>query len=533
MKKHNILNSKRIITFVFLLLFSTIFVGCESNKGGEENVNKKEVTVDSDSSKSSSKDELKFIEREIAVSHDPNIYPGSIHFIKVNVGELLFKIKNDGSIEPSLAKGIEQISENEYKLELRPEAVFWSGEAVTADKVIGSLERTRESNVKAVASLEDLSFEKIDDFNIKVTTERPNISVPLKLAHFELCIINPDKAHDSIETMDMTGMYKVVEFEPKKRLVAERFENYYGEKPIIKKIIQEQVSDNETRSLAVLSGQADIATHISSASLPQLKADSNIVVSTVPAANTETIYLNTQLDKFKDMQVRQALSFALDRPALVEIGSEGMSKVTTNWLSSNPKYKDIANEMYGKIDLDKANDLMTKAGYEKNASGIWEKDGQPLSIKLMTWGDDKVLGETIQSQWASFGVDAQVQYGDYSLIEAARESGDWDASIEAWQTYGDEYDLLEAQYSKEGAGNYGKYESLAIKEKLAELKNASNDEERIKKSKEVSLLAAEEAGAIYIYPRVLTTAYSAKLKGYQEHFRQIENIISPSLYFED
>ncbi|MEL3908357.1 MAG: ABC transporter substrate-binding protein [Treponemataceae bacterium] len=482
---------------------------------------------------SSDNDEIIFVEREIMANHDPNFYPGSIHYVKTKVGELLFKIQNDGSIEPELAKSLEQVNETEWIVELRPEAKFWSGTPVTSEKVIGSLERSRETNTKVVSSLEGLKFEIIDDYSFKVKTERPNMAVPEKLSYFELCIINPDMAHDSVETMDMTGMYKIVSFEPKKKLIAEINEDYYGKKPKIKRIIQEQISDNETRSLSVLSGRADIVSHISNESIPQLEASDEVVVYSLPAANTETIYLNTKKEPLNDQNVRQALSYALDREELVLLGSEGKSKVTTNWISSNPKYEDISKEIYGKANSDKASKLLESSGYAKNDSGLWEKDGKPLSIKLMTWGQDKALGEAIQAQWMNFGINAEVQYGDYSLIETARESGDWDASIEAWQTYGDEYGLMSSQFSPNGSGNFSHYESPSLTEKLNALENATTPKEKEKAAKELSLKVAEEAIAIYIYPRVETTAVSSKLKGFEGHFRQIENIITADLTFEE
>ncbi len=516
------MKKNKLLMLLLVLVFSLQLAACQ--KHGETQ------GVETDGGK---KDEIVFVEREIACNYDPNSYPGSIHFVKTRIGELLFKIQNDGSIQPELAKSLEQVNEKEWIVELRPEAKFWSGESVTAEKVIGSLERSRETNSRAVSSLEGLTFEVIGDYSFKVITERENMSVPEKLSYFELCIINPDKAHDSVETMDMTGMYKVVEFEPKKKLVAEINEDYYGEKPKIKRLIQEQISDNETRSLSVLSGQADVASHISNESIPQLEASDKVEVYSLPAANTQTIYLNTKKEPLNDINVRQALSYILDREELVLLGSEGKSKVTTNWISSNPKYEDISKDIYGKAELNKATELLESSGYSKNSEGIWGKDGKTLTIKLMTWGQDKALGEAIQAQWLRFGIDAEVQYGDYSLIEAARETGDWYATIEAWQTYGDEYDLMSAQFSPNGSANFSHYESPYLAEKLERLENASNSEEKEEAAKELSLQAAEEVIGIYIYPRVETTAVSSKLKGFEGHFRQIENIITSDLYFEE
>lgn len=527
------IKGKSKFTLLLMLFILALTITACGNKTQQSNTQSSIVSEKEQSVGSSDNDELIFVEREIMANYDPNFYPGSIHYVKTKIGELLFKIQNDGSIEPELAKSLEQVNETEWIVKLRPEAKFWSGTPVTSEKVIGSLERSRETNSKAVSSLEGLKFESIDDYSFKIITERPNMSVPEKLSYFELCIINPDMTHDSVETMDMTGMYKVVSFEPKKKLVAEINENYYGEKPKIKRIIQEQISDNETRSLSVLSGRADIASHISNESIPQLEASDEVVVYSLAAANTQTIYLNTKKAPLDDKNVRQALSYILDREELVLLGSEGKSKITTNWISSNPKYEDISKEIYGKANLGKASELLESSGYTKNPSGIWEKDGNPISIKLMTWGQDKALGEAIQAQWMNFGINAEVQYGDYSLIETARENGDWDASIEAWQTYGDEYDLMSAQFSPNGSGNFSHYESSSLTEKLEALEKAATPEEKEKASKELSLQAAEEALGIYIYPRVETTVVSSKLKGFEGHFRQIENIITKELTFEE
>lgn len=519
MKKRNLLVKIVVISMLCILMFA--MTACRNSKKG--------ATALTESEKS----EIVFVEREIMANFDPNFYQSSIHYVKTKVGELLFKIQNDGSIKPELAKSLNQENEYEWVIELRPEAQFWSGEAVTSEKVIDSLERTRETNPRGGSALDGLVFKVIDDYSFKIETDMPNMSVPERLSYFELCIINPDMVHESVETMDMTGMYKVVEFEPKKKLIAEINENYYGEKPKIKRLIQEQISDNETRSLSVLSGQADVASHISNESIPQLEASDKVQVYSLPAANTETIYLNTKKEPLNDTNVRQALSYILDREELVLLGSEGKSKVTTNWISSNPKYEDIAKDIYGNADLEKAKGLLGDSGYAKNSNGVWEKDGKALSIKLMTWGQDKALGEAIQAQWLSFGLDAQVQYGDYSLIEAARESGDWDASIEAWQTYGDEIALMSAQFAPNGSGNFSHYESPTLTEKLTALENATTPEEKKVAAKELSLQAAEEAIGIYIYPRVETTVVSSKLKGFEGHFRQIENIITRDLTFEE
>ncbi|MDO5725029.1 MAG: ABC transporter substrate-binding protein [Tissierellia bacterium] len=537
---------KLLSLFLIVVMTLSIFTACsnknDKNENVSENTQKVETKTNVEEKKEeeqpkedpdSKKDTIVFVEREIPSTYDPCIYPGSNHYVKNGSGELLFRIDMDGSIYPSLAESAEQIDEHTWLVNLRPEAKFWSGEKVTAKKVVGSLERSRTNNTKAGSALAGLEFNPVDEFQFEAKTERANDSIPLRLAHYELCILNPDLAYESLETMDMTGMYKIIEFAPKEKIVLERNEDYYGKKPKIKYVVHEQILDQETRVLSALSGHADITMQIPNESLAQLRAADNVKIYSVPAANTQTIYLNLNKPYLADQKVRQALAWGLDREELVLLATENESVVTTNWLSSSPKYKDIRNAVYDKYDFDKASELLDEAGYTLNANNLREKDGEVLKMKLMTWGQDKALGEAIQAQWSKLGIDCEVSYGDYSLIEAARESNDWDATIEAWSTYGDEFSMLSTQFLPDAPANYGAYNSPEVIAMLEELEFAPNEEKVMELAKAISLKTAEEAPCIYICPRVETSAVNSKLKGFLEHFRNTENGINPDMEYVD
>lgn len=519
-------NSKisKSILVIIIILIGAMLLSCNSEK--EVKTNQSQVE------EQSKKSELVFVEREIACNTDPAYYPGSNHYISNGALETLFKIDPDGIVQPLLAKSAKQIDPNTWRIHLRPEGKFWSGKKIDVKAVIASLERSRETNARALPFLEGLDFKPLDEWTFEVKTKRENTSVPLNLAYMELGIIDADKAHDSVETMDMSGMYKVVKFEPKKRMVLETNPNYYGKKPTIKRIIHEEITDAETRALSILSGRADIVRHIPNESIKQLSNKDDIVLHGTPGSNTETIYLNLSKPQLKDIRVRQALSWGLDREELVLLGAEGQSIPLTTWLSSNPKYKEARNDVYTKYDPKKAGELLDEAGWKLEDDGIRYKDEKPLKIRLMTWGQDKALGEVIQNQWTKLGVKAEVQYGDYSLIETARDTGDWDAFIEAWQTYGDEFALLSGQFSPKGSANYGKYNDKKTNQLLDKLSKAITEEERHQLALEINKRVAEQAPAIFVYPRVDVTAIKASLKGFQEHFRQFENAINANLRFE-
>lgn len=257
----------------------------------------------------------------------------------------------------------------------------------------------------------------------------------------------------------------------------------------------------------------------------------DIVIHAVPPANTQTIYLNLRQPQFQDVRVRQALSWALDREELVILGAEGQSTPVTTWLGSNPAFKEAKNAVYNKQDMQKASDLLDEAGWKLEADGIRYKGGKPLSLRLMTWGGDKALGEALQHQWTRLGVRAEVQHGDYSLIQTARETGDWDASIEAWGTFGNVTALLKGQFSPEGAANYGGFNDEETNNLLAQLAAATSETERRELALKVNYRVAQQAPIIALHPRQELTAVSTLLDGFTPHFRQFENVKNANLSF--
>lgn len=271
--KKNIFKALTLMTCICVLLS-----GCGGNNASTEVGNISET-------------ELLIAGREIAVGLDPTVPIVADYLVNMGAGELLFKANADGVVEPSLALAAEEIDPTTWKIKLRPEVQFWSGKLVDADSVIASLEHSREADLKAKPFLNDMSFSKLDDYTIQVKTTQEHFTVPLNLSYLQLVIHNVKAPYtcEDINTIDFTGMYKVVEFLPKQRMVFEINDNYWKKKPTIKRIIQEEIGDAEARVLAALSGRYHVVMNIPVSSKAQFEGSDVARISAVPAANTESI----------------------------------------------------------------------------------------------------------------------------------------------------------------------------------------------------------------------------------------------------
>jgi peptide/nickel transport system substrate-binding protein len=473
--------------------------------------------------------ELIIGDRSIALSLDPTVSNDSNYLVKIGAGEMLFKADKNGAIQPLLAESAEQSDATHWSVKLRQGISFWSGKVVNADAVIASLERSREMNARANSFLSGITLAKADDYEILIETEAENMLVPLNLSSFQLIIHNADMDYADTETTDLTGMYKIDEYIPSQSMRLSINDTYWGVKPVIGTVIYEQISDDQARTVAALSGRYHIMLNIPTASIQQFDGSDDAVIVSQTTDSTQTIYLNLQRPQLSDARVRQALSWALDREELIIFGAEGHSSPVTTWMGSNPQFSDAKSIFFDGYNLDKAGTLLDEAGWELGSDGVRRKEGEALTVHLMTWGTEKTLGEAIQAQWKKLGIDAQVSHGEYDQIMTARDTGDWDASIEAWSTFGNPAAMLNAQYFPGGGGNYGGFDDALTNNLLDRLALAENDDARHELVLELSERVAELSPAIYLFPRPGVTAISSSLIGFEPHFRQIENVVTADL----
>ncbi|PNI08693.1 ABC transporter substrate-binding protein [Arthrobacter sp. AFG7.2] len=148
--------------------------------------------------------------------------------------------------------------------------------------------------------------------------------------------------------------------------------------------------------------------------------------------------LNTTKAPFNDVDVRKALSMAVDREQVTTIGMSGYAKpADCTGLSGNYetwKNKEVQeNCTWTKLDAQKANELLDKAGYPKGADGKRTlKDGKPFEFKISvgaTSSDWLSVANVISQNLAEVGVTAKVESPDWAAVVAGYETGDFDSGI--------------------------------------------------------------------------------------------------------
>lgn len=148
--------------------------------------------------------------------------------------------------------------------------------------------------------------------------------------------------------------------------------------------------------------------------------------------------LNITKAPFNDVDVRKALSMAVDRDQVTKIGMSGYAQpadctgLSGNYETwKNTQVKDTCT--WTKHDVQQANDLLDKAGYPKGADGKRTlKDGKPFEFKISvgaTSSDWLSVANVISQNLAEVGVTAKVDSPDWAAVVAGYEKGDFDSGI--------------------------------------------------------------------------------------------------------
>ncbi len=245
------------------------------------------------------------------------------------------------SLEPGLAESWKAVNETTWEFKLRKGVKFFDGSPFTADDVIATLKRVPNvprSPSSFASFIAGVEFEKVDDHTILAKTKTPAPLVPTNLSTFGIV---SKACAESMTTEDYnankcqggTGPFKLAEFKPGDRVVMERNENFHGKKADWARVTFRFLTAAPTRVAALLAGDVDVIEGVPPTDMARLQSDRNI--SVVQELSNRVIYFH--LDHFRqnspfitakdgspiknpllDRRVREALSKAINRPAIVE-----------------------------------------------------------------------------------------------------------------------------------------------------------------------------------------------------------------------
>lgn len=323
---------------------------------------------------------------------------------------------------------------------LRHGVKFHDGTDFNADAVIWNLDRYFNSEspqfeppgsgiTRARVPLMG-SYRKIDDFTVAITTTTPASYFPYMAVY--ILFTSPasfEKAERNwgkVATLPAagTGPFRITKIVPRQEIDLARFDGYWdaAKKAKVDSVVLMPIPEVNSRLAALRSGQVDWIEVPPPDGVASLKAAGfTITTGSYPHVWPWFYNVGAADSPFKDVRVRQALNYCIDRDGLVSL-LNGTAEPSVGWLKSgDPNFGAPANRY--KFDPAKGKALLAEAGYTA---------AKPLSFKAMisNSGSGQMLplpmNEFLQQNLKeACGVDVQIDVVEWQvLLTAARATPD-------------------------------------------------------------------------------------------------------------
>jgi len=386
--------------------------------------------------------------------------------IIANCVEPLLTVDAKGQPVGLLATSWENPDDHTYVLKLRPGVKFQDGSDLDADAVDYSLGRIRAN--KASTQYPQLvaidKVEKPDQGTVKLTLSGPYAPFLYNLADNAGRVISPgigEKYGNDKLKVDLTGLgtgpFKFVDWKSGDHVTLVRNETYWGRDasgtrlPYADRLIYRVIVDTNQALASLRSGEIDafqLAVGVGSAPAQEvagLKADSSLSYRDLPAPSEQTLFLNEAKPPFGSRELRQAISFAIDRAAINHAVFFDTGLPLDVAFSPGIWTYDASYHPYLKRDVAKAKQLLAQAGKPNGfAFALIAKNDPPF------W---QQAAELIKDQLREAGIDITIQLVDNPALNAALKAGEHQVAFQGPPAGPDPDGWVYPYFSSKGAQN--------------------------------------------------------------------------------
>lgn len=485
-----------------------------------------------------------------ATSVDPHFHNvGQNNALRRHIFESLVSADENQKPQPGLAASWRNVDDTTWEFKLRPGVKFSNGKDFTARDVIYSVcriplvENSPSNFTIATKGIEEIQTP--DPQTLIIKTKGPYPLLPIEMSVFGIIsadafgagpdlkfsksgctgVGTPPKSADFNDPTKAigTGPYKLKEYTRGTQLVLERNDTYWGNKPAWKSVTFRPITSPGPRVAALLAGDVDMIENPPIQDFDQIKkAGFNVV----QGLSNRIIYIH--LDQFKgadwktpgvkgtdknpflDKRVREAMSKAINRDAIVERIMGGVA-VPAGELLPVPLFGTSPDRKPDRYDPEAAKKLLAEAGYPNGFELVL---GSPNDRYI----NDEKVAQAVAQMLTRIGIKTTVDSMTASTFFSRRNKYDFSAYLAGWGADTGEMSnslaaLVTTQNYAPGFGNTnrGRYSNAKVDELTAKALGTIDDKAREKLLEEASKEAMQDYGIIPLHFEVTPWAFKKTL----------------------
>lgn len=315
-----------------------------------------------------------------------------------------------------------------------------------------------------------------------------------------------------------TGPYMVSTWEKGVRLVMDRFDGYYGEPAKIDQLIIRPIVENAARFAALQQGEVDFITAMGPEFIPMVEQDPNLQLLQSPGFHIWWIALNVHEEPLANVQVRQALNYAVNKQVIIDTILQGAATLAHGPMIQHSWGNDPSVEPYP-YDPEMAKSLLAEAGYADGFSTkFWVPESgsgmiAPTEIAQVVQADLAAVGvtaEIVTQEWTSYVADWQangLDAGGYGLAEMSWNFSSPDPA--QWLNPNVKTDA----HPPDGGFNGSFYSNPEVDDLLDQASVSFVQDERAELFKQAQVIMREDCPWIFMFSANNVAAATARLKG--------------------
>lgn len=326
--------------------------------------------------------------------------------VQKTIFEGLVGFDEDMNVIPVLAKDYSANDEaTEFTFVLHEDVTFHDGTPFNAEAVKINFDRlsNSENGLKRNSLFSVINeIEVISDNEVKFVLSEPFGAMINTFAHPSGMIHSPKALEEHGKEVSRnpvgTGPYKFVEWKPGEGLEVIKNEEYRIEgQPKVDSITFKPVTENGSRIAMLQTGEADFIYPVPTEQADSIDGKNGIVIDSKPSIIVRYMTVNTLKEPYDDLKVRQALNYAVDKEAYINVVSNGHATVLDSIIAKDVQF--YSQQEPAEYDLEKAKELLAEAGYADGFKAKLWGSNNSSSMKAM---------EFLQQQYAKINVDVEV-----------------------------------------------------------------------------------------------------------------------------
>ncbi|WP_100010494.1 ABC transporter substrate-binding protein [Lentibacillus sediminis] len=325
-----------------------------------------------------------------------------------------------------------------------------------------------------------------------------------------------------------TGPFKFVSWTKDDSIVLEKFEDYRVDGlPKLDEVVFEVIPDNAARLIALRSGDIDIMDGLNPDDAAVVEQEEGLKLYTRAENNFGYVGFHTQKPPLDQVEVRQAINYAIDKQAIADALYAGYATVAKNPLPPSYMGYNEDTEAY-EYNPERAQELLAEAGYEDGLEiDLWT---MPVARPYMP--DPETVAQIVKNNLADVGITATIVRHEWAPYLEKTMQGEHEMFILGWSgTNGDpDYFLSSLLHgSNVGSSNRTFYENEEVDELLDQAKRAVDQEERAELYKEAQALISEDSPMATLVHSRPVLATSSDVLNYVPHPSTSESLAEVEL----